>query len=113
MAAYAATVTLAQPTVKKLSTGLGVLRGSIDLTNYNSTRAAITAITSRFKGTPTVIVGACTDNGYAVSWETDSLKAFYINEGEDGNAQAAGASTEVANDVDVGAVPFVAFGVAP
>lgn len=112
MAAYAATVTLAQPTVQKIGK-LGVLRGTIDVTNYNPTLAAITAITSRFKGAPTVILGGITDNGYGVAWipASSSVKAFEDNENATYLADVA--FGEVAADVDVGAVPFVAFGVAP
>lgn len=113
MAAYAATVTLSQLVIKKLPNGLAVLRGLVDVTNYNTARAEITGITGRFKGAPTVLLGGATDNGYIVAWDaaTESIKAWYPTQQTAGAGNRAG--VEVANDVDVGAVPFVAFGVAP
>jgi len=105
MAAYAATVTLAQPTVHKIGK-LGVLRGVIDVTNYNSTKVAIAAITSRFKGVPTVLLGGCSSGGHLVFWDaaTSSVKAFN---------PAGTLAQETANDLNVGTVPFTAIGVAP
>jgi len=103
MAAYAAAATLAQPTVHKIGK-LGVLHGSIAITNYNSTRAAITAITGRFKGTPTVILGGVTTTGHIVIWDSGSVKAF---------DPAGTLGLQVANDVNIGSVGFVAVGVAP
>lgn len=113
MAAYAATVTLAQPTVKKIGGGMGLLRGTINITNYNPTLAALTAITSRFKGTPTVILGGTTTGGYGAAWipASSSVKLF-----EDNEAAAYTADQpfgEPAADVVGGSVEFVAFGVAP
>jgi hypothetical protein len=112
MAAYAATVTLAQPTVHKIGK-LGILRGTIDVTNYNPTLAAIVEITSRFKGAPTVLLGGTSSNGYGVAWipASSSVKAFEDN--ENATYLADQAFGEVAADVAVGTVEFVAFGVAP
>lgn len=105
MAAYAYTVTLDQPTVHKIGK-LGVLRGQVNVTNYNSTKAEITEITSRFKGAPTVLLGGCSSGGHMVEWDeaAKSVKAF--NPG-------GALGTESSTDVNVGSVAFVAFGVAP
>lgn len=162
MAAYAATVTAPDLVAKKLaSTGLGILRGSVDVTNYNQTRAEITGITNRFRSAPNVILGGVSSNGYLVAWDsaTKSIKAWYpraahnhdlliiggraegttdiinaanaaaiLGKEEATNltiakadvatkggvvTEAASAGSEVANDVAVGVVQFVAFGPAP
>lgn len=166
MAAYAATVTLRSPKVIKQLGGVGILFGSIDLTNYNATLAELTGITSKFKAaTLQVILGGVSDNGYIVAWDATAkaVKAWYpsrvrthnhdllviggqgdqiggapnivscvqataiLGKEEVTNATmakadvatkggvvsetlAAGAGTEVASDVDVGAVSFIAIG---
>lgn len=105
MAAYAYTVTLDQPTVHKIGK-LGVLRGVINVTNYNSTRAEITEITGRFKGNPTVLLGGASSGGHLVVWDTASKSVKGFNPG-------GALGTESSNDTVVGTVPFTAFGVAP
>lgn len=103
MAAYAATATLAAPKVTKIGGGLSMLAGSINLTNYNSTRAEITAITGRFKGTPIVVAEGVSSNGLGVRWDTasKSFKSYVFTTG-----------VETANDVNVGSFNFIATGVA-
>jgi hypothetical protein len=80
MAAYAATVTAPDLVAKKLAaTGLGILRGSVALSNYNTVLAEITGITGKFRSAPTVLLGGCSSNGYIVAWDSasQSIKAFY------------------------------------
>lgn len=80
MAAYAATVTAPDNVAKKLAaTGLGILRGTVNLSNYNSTLAEITGITGKFRSAPTVLLGGASSNGYIVAWDTTgkAVKAFY------------------------------------
>lgn len=160
MAAYAATVTVPDLKAKKLAaTGLGILRGTINLSNYNATLAEITGITNLFRSAPTVLLGGISTNGYLVAWDAtaQAVKAWYPTKaitpagsvaagviavtagtagdavtnnagvlessgGQDlavaaqaftGTAVAAQAGTEVASDVDVGIVSFVAVGPAP
>lgn len=175
MAAYAAAVTLPDLVAKKVaSTGLGILRGSVNVTNYNQTLAEITDITGRFRSAPTVILENVSSNGYLVRWDTaaKSIKAYYPTnavtpagtiskptftveaagaigtnmevglsvdtaaatfEGGTGitaqrvltttspvgtptftgTAVVAGAGTQVASDVDLGTVAFIALGPAP
>lgn len=48
MAAYASSVTLYTPNTQRISRNLGVLMGSIDITNYNSTTTEETDITDKF-----------------------------------------------------------------
>lgn len=104
MADYAATVVLAIPHGVQVAPNLNVIMGTVDITNYNSTLAALTAISGAFRNTYTVILSSITDNGYYVSWvaASDSIKAW--------QSKTADASTQVANDVDIGKVSFVAFG---
>lgn len=157
MAAYAQTTTLPDLKAKKIAaTGLGILRGSIALSNYNSTLAEITEITGKFRSAPTVLLGAVSSLGYLVAWDTTSkaIKAFYpmpahthtlhFQTSAAANAVTAAANAlrtsaaafdvagvanssgeggvvnataipggEVAADVNVGTVQFVAFGPAP
>lgn len=159
MAAYAATVTLSVPHVIKGIGPLGVLFGSVSISNYNGTLAEITDITGAFKGAPVVIPNGVSSNGYLVKWDPTGLafKCYYPTKaitpagsvaagniavatgtagdavtnnagtlnsvgGQDvavaaqaftGTAVTAQAGTEVATDVNVGIVQFVAFGIAP
>jgi len=92
MAAYSATVTLVDRVANKLSpAGVGFVRGTIDVTNYNTTLAEISDITGLFRGDPTVVLGGISDNGYLVAWDPTgkAVKAWYPNQ-----ALAAAAVTE-------------------
>lgn len=118
MAAYAATVTLSVPKTAKLGDAQGVLHGSVDITNYNQTLAEVTGITGYFRGAPTVICDGISDAGYLIRWDatSKSFKAFYPTDASDQTPTAdivAAPATQVASDVDVGAVNFIAFGRAP
>lgn len=162
MAAYAATVTLDHRRPYKIGNDLRLIRGTVDITNYNTTLAEITDITKKFVNSDVnVILGGLTDNGYLVAWvvASKSIKAWYpsvarthnhdlsvigggtivtngafgidssdafvkVEAGNDTIAKAdvgtkggvvsetlaAAAGSEVATDVDVGAVQFVAVG---
>lgn len=151
MSAYAATIVTPMYRPLKIGNDLILFRGTVDVTNYNTTVAEITGITGKFfDGEPTVVLGGISDNGYLVSWDpTDKgIKAWYptktlaththaiaVTAGTAGNAVTdnsgvlessggedlvteagggitAGASAEVANDVDVGLVQFIAIGLA-
>lgn len=106
MAAYAATVTSAQPKAAAIGQQkLGVFAGSVNITNYNQTNAAITAITGKFR-TVIAVVAGITDEGYFLEWNAanTSFKAWKAT----GNA---GAAEEVASDVDVGLAKFTAYGI--
>lgn len=110
MAAYAATVTLDLPKTKRIpGSGLGFMTGTVDVTNYNSTLAAITDITNRFKGSVTVLLNSISDNGYWGHWvdASSSVKCFI---GDYSNA-SDGPALEAPDDTDIGAFHFVAFGV--
>lgn len=99
--AYTATVTVTNRKPEPVGNGLYALRGSIDVTSYNSTRVAITDVTKYFRDTPTVILGGASDNGYLVAWVGTSVKSWdHLDTGVG----------ETADDADIGAVPFVAFG---
>jgi len=115
MAAYAATVVV-QGTM--LGIGHGALAwGTVDLTNYNTTNAAITGLSQLFGGAPPkkLIVSAISDNGYIGLWDetNNTVKAYYPTATSDQTPTAditAAAATEVANDVDVGKFHWLAFG---
>lgn len=108
MAAYAATVTLGNACgrgrIPLRGTGVAMIGGTVDVTNYNSTLAEITGITKHFRRTDFVVVGP-TDNGYLLRWDATSkaFKAFKAT-GD------SGAMAECGDNVDVGAAEFVAFG---
>lgn len=105
MAVYACTVTPNSPTPKKFLGffGIGILFGKADITNYNSVVAEVTGITKYFKGTPVVVcsgvaLGAVKE---LVAWvRADKAFKCYV--------PTTGA--EVANDVNVGVVEFIAIG---
>ena len=113
MAAYASTVTLGSPKAYRIpGTPFGFLCGMVDITNYNTTTAEETTITGKFKpmtfGASTykciLVTSGDTDNGYSVNFNpvTGKFKAY--------KEASANAEVEVASDVDVGAFPFIAFG---
>lgn len=80
MAAYAATVTVPDVVAKKLAaTGLAIARGTINVTNYNTTGVESTGVTSLFRSAPTVLLGGMSTNGYMVAWDTTDkcVHAFY------------------------------------
>ena len=117
MAAYAAAVTSDMLRAVKVDqvTGIGMFSGRCDVTNYNTTVAEITDITGKFVNDPLSVVAGVSDNGYIVQWDkTDKgFKAYYPTNSSDQTPTAdiaAAAATEVATDVDVGEVDFVAYG---
>ena len=80
MAAYAATVTSPLRKPIKIGNGVGIYFGQINLTNYNSTLAEITAITGKFNDkTPIVTLSGVSESGYICHWDPTSkaVKAFY------------------------------------
>lgn len=103
--AYEATVTLAIPHGVQVAPNINMIMGSVDITKYHSTLVALTDISGAFRGGYAVILSSITDNGYYVSWvaASNSIKAW--------RALTAAAATQAANDLDVGKVAFVAFGV--
>ena len=111
MAAYAATVTSPLRKPMKIGNDTIVYYGTVDITNYNTTLAEITGITGKFRdGAPIVVLSGMTDNNYGVTWisASKSIKAFEDN--ENATYLADQAFGEVATDVDVGAVGFIAIG---
>lgn len=139
MAAYAASVTLDIPEARHLAPGVKAVWGKCAISNYNQTGAEITGITGLFVTTPRVVAEGLSSNGYLVRWdETDkAFHAYYptvpqalvasatvtaaVGFDGSGDEASAGAQTafganaagaEVANDVNVGTVSFVAIGFA-
>lgn len=86
MAAYASSVTLHTNGVERISRGLGILCGRIDITNYNSTTTEETSITRYFKpsGTAAIAKGilslqiVSSENGYVLGFNkaTGKFKAY-------------------------------------
>ena len=106
MASYAATVTSTMKRAVKIDqvVGIGIFTGRVDLTNYNTTLAAITDISKKFRSV-IAVVGGITEGGNWVEWvaASNAFKAYVSN-------ATTGITEEVATDVDVGAFDFVAFG---
>jgi len=106
MAAYASSVTLGDAVAQKLAgTPLRVIRGTLTVSNYNSVLAEITGVTKYFRGAPIVILGGKFSTGlHSGQWDAagKAVKAWVDTTG-----------AQVANDVNIGSVQFVAFGVAP
>lgn len=106
MAAYASSVAVSDVAAQVLAaTPLRVLRGTLTVSNYNQTLAEITGITKYFRTAPTVLLGGVFSGGNHVGqWNaaSKSVKAWVTTTG-----------AEVANDVNIGSVQFVAIGVAP
>jgi len=78
MTAYTATVTLDSPRPGRLGNSpFGVVGGTCNLSNYNSTLAEITGITGLFLpgGKLRVVADGLSSNGYACKWDTTG-KAF-------------------------------------
>lgn len=157
MAVFAYTASLVTRVPKKLLgfPGVGMVFGSITISNYNSTRVEIAEISKAFPSGLTVLTGGMSSNGYETVWDvaSKSIKCFYANPqaagtisvllkgGAAGTAigytadandffitkaaatdrtsvnvatftgSAAAAATEVANDVNIGTVTVVAFGI--
>lgn len=98
MAAYAATITLDSPRPGRLGNSpFGVLSGTCNLSNYNSTLAEITTITKAFLagGKLRVVADGLSSNGYAVKWDTTG-KAFKAYRTAAGAASLAAASSNPA-----------------
>ena len=104
MAAYAATVSSSMDRAIEVSRGIAIYAGTTALTNYNSTLAAITAITGKFDTVFTVVPGA-TSSGFRPSWVAAS-SAFKMWK----NSGTNGADVEVGDDVNVGTFQFIAYG---
>ncbi len=112
MAVYASSVTLSQPYRERIGRRMGMVMGTVNITNYNQTLAEITNITKHFiDGVIDVVViaGNVTDSGYQLAWNTTSkaFKAYF----SDLSASTDGPLVEVGSDVDVGETQFVAFGI--
>lgn len=104
MAAYASSVALLDESSEKLAgTPLRVVRGTLTVSNYNSSLAEITGITKHFLTAPIVVLGGVFSGGNHVGqWNaaSKSVKAWVTTTG-----------AEVANDVNIGSVQFIAIGV--
>ena len=114
MAAYTATVTPSDRVAQKLAgTPLAIVRGTVNITNYNPTLAEITGITKFFRTTPNVLLGGMSTNGYGCSWvpASKSIKCWEDNENVTYLADVA--FGEPAADVVIGSVDFIAIGIAP
>ena len=108
MAAYAATVTSLMKKAVKIDqiVGIGIFCGKCDITNYNTTLAAILAIRDKFRTSGIIaVIGGTTEGGEWVEWldASNSFKAYISN-------ATTGITEEVTTDVDVGEFDFIAIG---
>jgi hypothetical protein len=115
MADYAATITLDVASAKKITTApaMGMITGNVNVTNYHSTGIEITDLTRYFVDSRIFAVLACgvTDAGYLLSWNsTDQCFDAWATAATTSVATAQAALAEATDDVDVGAVDFIAFG---
>lgn len=106
MAAYAAAVTSSMVAPMQMGPKLHFYAGRVDVTNYNQTLAAITAISGKFRKIYAVNAGV-TDTGYILEWvsASNAFKAWTFE--DTGNVPV-----QVASDVDVGAAYFQVWGLA-
>lgn len=103
MAAYAASVSATMKNAEQIGNGpFGIFVGKVNVTNYNQTNAAITALSKKFRTVLHVIAGV-TDTGYVLFWTGTSFKAYTFED-------TSNVPVEVASDIDVGEASFVAFG---
>jgi len=110
--AYTATVTLDTPKPERGTRNYGLITGTVDITEYNSTLVEITGITKFFHDdtiSVTVAPAGATDEGYVLSWSATD-KAFKAYQG-DYSSSTDGPLTEVSDGTDVGAVKFIATGI--
>lgn len=109
MAAYAASVSSLLRRAVKIDATVGVYMyaGTVNITNYNTTLAAITGISGKFRSIVSVVAGA-TDEGYLLEWiaASNAFKAYRF----DYNNAADGPAIELPTDTDAGAASFVAYG---
>jgi len=113
MAAYAATFELAaweKHAERHPVSNVRHIRGTVNLTNYNSTLAEISDITKHFRKPTTVIVkaSAVTSNGYMVNWVAAS-KAFKAWRTRLSHS-VDGPLIEAANDTNIGTFTIHAIG---
>lgn len=106
MALYAATVTSKMLHAVRVGK-FGILAGEVDITNYNTTRIAITGISGKFKSIIGCVAGP-SDLGFMFEWiDVDNAFKAYLG---DYNNAADGPLIEVGVDIDVGSAHFIAFG---
>lgn len=115
MAAYASTLTLTSgPRIQRLTRDLGIVTGTLNITNYNSTNSVESTLTRLFKPATGATMGVLvcvfevSANGYVLDFDksTGKVKVWH---GDNNNA-ADGPLVEAANDVAVGAADFIAIG---
>lgn len=103
MAAFAYTHTSKLRKAINLGDGIGVFYGSVTISNYNSTNAAIAEITGKFKSLHRVVATSESSNGYRASWNgTSSFKCW--------RSLTAAADAQAPDDTNIGSFDYVAFG---
>ena len=111
MAAYAATVTIQGKKAWRTGPGsFGILRGTVNVTNYNTTLAEITGISKKFRDTPTVILNSISSLGHCGEWvaASKSIKCWFPTQQTGGAGNRAG--IEAATDTNIGVFSFIAIG---
>lgn len=105
----APTVTFVQRKTMQLDgASFGLMTGSVNVTSYDNTHPAVTAITgkARQNSTLTVIPDAVSSGGYAITWDpaSTSFKAYTTG------SALSGVLAEAANAAAVGTFGFVLIG---
>ena len=79
MAAYAATVASKMVRPKKIGEDMYIYAGTVDITNYHQTLAAITGISGKFRSLITVLLGSVSTSGYLGYWvvASNAIKCYY------------------------------------
>lgn len=103
MAAYAHTTTIDQSHSERIEGRIGILTGTVNVTNYNSTNVAVSEISGQFHTLFGVHLDI-SDEGYGGQWTGTSIKCYLF-------PTSAGPATELTDDVDAGLFNFVAFGI--
>lgn len=100
MAAYAATVVEDLQRVERISRTVGIMVGTCNLTNYNTTLAEITDITRWFLAVNrifAVLTDAVSDEGYCFRWNrtTGAFECFVPVHGHDFKFKSASITADV------------------
>lgn len=109
MAAYAATVTLDFPKPGRLGNlPMGVISGTCNVTNYNSTLVELTTITKAFLpgGKLRVTPNGVSSLGFVIKWDSTgkAFRAFSTGTAADAPLN------EEASDSNIGTFDFIAVG---
>lgn len=110
MAAYAYTHTSKLRKGIKIGPNLTLRAGRVNITNYNTTLAAITEIQKSFASLVAVVPTGVSSLGHLIEWvaASNSFKAWFPTQQTAGTGNRVG--VEVTTDTNVGAFDYIAIG---